>query len=59
MDENEFFWSSNYVDIKDLFEFYHVVKYECDRWKGCVNGGDRILLERLKDNFLLESLGML
>jgi ERCC4-related helicase len=58
MDENEFFWSSNYVDTKDLFEFYHVVKYECDRqiisnaFGNRMNHLDR-LVARMKSEYLL------
>jgi len=58
MDENKFFWSSNYVDIKDLFEFYHVVKYECDRetisnvFGNRMNHLDR-LVARMKSEYLL------
>lgn len=58
MDENDFFWSSNYVDIKDLLEFYHVVKYDCDRetisnvFGNCMNHLDR-LVARMKSEYLL------
>jgi hypothetical protein len=58
MDENDFFWSIDYVDIKDLFEFYHVVKYECDRetisnvFGNRMNHLDR-LVARMKSEYLL------
>ena len=59
MDENEYFWSINYVNIVDLFEFYHVVKYECDKEILCgyllgnrMNVIDK-LVERMKYEYSL------
>jgi hypothetical protein len=39
MDEEDSYWSTNFMDVSELVQIYHLVKYECDRdiiakWSG-------------------------